>query len=155
MTASPAIQVRPIRQEDRAQWTPLWLGYNAFYGREGATALPQQITYVTWSRFFNPVEPVFAAVAEHEGHIVGLVHYLFHRSTTRIEPICYLQDLFTTADARGKGIGRALIEAVYDAARGKVIAYDGRETAPMAATPDYLRYVSQADQTEPLPSARA
>ena len=119
MTASPAIQVRLIRQEDRAQWTPLWLGYNAFYGREGATALPQQITDVTWSRFFNPVEPVFAAVAEHEGRIVGLVHYLFHRSTTRIEPICYLQDLFTAEADRGRGVGRALILAVCDAARAQ------------------------------------
>ena len=72
---------------------------------------------MTWSRFFDAYEPVHALVAESEGRLIGLTHYLFHRSTTAIQPNCYLQDLFTNAEARGKGVGRALIEGVYEAAR--------------------------------------
>jgi GNAT superfamily N-acetyltransferase len=115
MTAT--IHIRPIEQADLAAWTPLWDGYNAFYGRAGPTALSPAITTVTWRRFFDPNEPVFALVAESAGRLVGLTHYLFHRSTTRIEPTCYLQDLFTASDMRGQGVGRALILGVYQAAK--------------------------------------
>lgn len=111
------LTVRPIGQTDYDAWRPLWDGYNAFYGREGATVLPETITRTTWDRFFDPAEPVHALVAERKGRIVGIVHYLFHRSTTLIGLNCYLQDLFTDARLRGGGIGRALIEAVYAAAR--------------------------------------
>jgi GNAT superfamily N-acetyltransferase len=112
-----AVRIRPIEQTDLAAWTPLWDGYNAFYGREGSTALSPEITAVTWRRFFDPGELVFALVAESAGRLVGLTHYLFHRSTTRIEPTCYLQDLFTASDMRGQGVGRALILGVYQAAK--------------------------------------
>lgn len=112
------IQVRPVQATDRAGWQPLWDGYNAFYGRAGETALPAEVTQTTWTRFFDADEPVHALVAEDEtGQLLGLVHYLYHRSTTRIELTCYLQDLFTTPEARGQGVGRALIEGVYGAAR--------------------------------------
>ncbi len=111
---SDGVTVRPIEARDRAAWAPLWAGYNAFYGRSGATALPDAITETTWSRFFDRGEPVHALVAEDpDGRLIGLVHYLFHRSTISIAPTCYLQDLFTDAAARGRGVGRALIEAVY------------------------------------------
>ena len=109
--------VRPLLRGDRAQWRALWDGYNAFYGRSGATALPESITDSTWERFFDPAEPVHALVAEDGPRIVGLTHYLFHRSTTRLNDVCYLQDLFTAEDQRGRGVGRQLILAVYDAAR--------------------------------------
>ena len=111
------VRVRPIEQADLAAWTPLWDGYNAFYGRAGPTALSPAITAVTWRRFFDPGEPVFALVAESAGRLVGLTHYLYHRSTTRIELVCYLQDLFTAPDVRGRGVGRALILGVYEAAQ--------------------------------------
>jgi len=111
------LTVRPIALEDFDAWLPLWEGYNTFYGRSGATALPDEITRSTWGRFFDEAEPVHALVAMRDGRLIGIVHYLFHRSTTLLGPICYLQDLFTDADARGGGVGRALIEAVYTKAK--------------------------------------
>ncbi len=113
MMQRDAIIVREVTRADYDQWLPLWDGYNAFYGREGATALAPEITAMTWSRFFDAYEPVHALVAEADGQIIGIVHYLFHRSTTSIAPNCYLQDLFTDEAARGRGAGRALVEAVY------------------------------------------
>lgn len=109
--------VRPVAAADYEQWLPLWSGYNAFYGRSGQTALPAPITAVTWGRFFDASEPVHALVAELDGRIAGIAHYLFHRSTISVEPVCYLQDLFTAEASRGQGIGRALIEAVFAKAR--------------------------------------
>jgi GNAT superfamily N-acetyltransferase len=114
---SAPVSVRPVSRDDFAQWKPLWDGYNAFYGRSGATALPEAITQMTWARFFDAYEPVHALVAEQDGQLLGLTHYLFHRSTTAIEPTCYLQDLFTLASERGLGVGRALINGVYERAR--------------------------------------
>jgi GNAT superfamily N-acetyltransferase len=114
---SDDVFIRFVTRQDYEQWLPLWDGYNAFYGRSGATALAPEITRMTWSRFFDAYEPVHALVAEQSGALLGLTHYLFHRSTTAIEPVCYLQDLFTSEAARGKGIGRALITGVYEQAR--------------------------------------
>ncbi len=111
------IAIRPVRKDDFSAWLKLWDGYNAFYGRSGTTALPLEVTRMTWSRFFDAYEPVHALVAEEAGMLLGLVHFLYHRSTTDIAPICYLQDLFTAPDARGKGIGRALILRVYEHAK--------------------------------------
>ena len=115
MTDVPVI--RPVAQTDFDAWKALWDGYNAFYGRSGPTALAPEITRTTWARFFDPYEPVHALVAERDGTLLGLAHFLFHRSTIQLAANCYLQDLFTAEAARGQGIGRALIEALYDRAR--------------------------------------
>ncbi len=114
MTAS--LTIRPVVREDFARWLPLWDGYNSFYGRAGSTALPAEMTHMTWARFFDAAEPVHALVAERDSDLRGLAHYIFHRSTIMRGPTCYLQDLFTAEAARGQGIGRALIEAVYERA---------------------------------------
>lgn len=115
-TSSPLV-VRPIARDDQRAWRPLWDGYNAFYGRAGPTSLAEEITAATWERFFDPAEPVHGLVAEQDGRLLGLSHYLFHRATSRLNDVCYLNDLFTAEAARGLGVGRALIEATYAAAR--------------------------------------
>ena len=113
---NPPFNIRPVTRKDYADWRQLWDGYNAFYGRSGPTALEEQITEATWERFFSESEPVHALVAQDEDRIVGIAHYLFHRSTTRLHDVCYLQDLFTSQQYRGRGVGRLLIQAVYAAA---------------------------------------
>ncbi len=107
------LNVRPVTEADRAEWNPLWQGYLTFY----EAALPPEVTDVTWKRFLDPVEPLHALVAEIDGHLVGLAHYLLHRSTWAPECYCYLEDLFVSPAVRGHGLGRALIGAVEAVAR--------------------------------------
>jgi len=114
---SATMTIRDVAASDYEPWLTLWNGYNAFYGRSGPTALPAEVTQTTWQRFFDAREPVYALVAELDGSLIGLTHYLFHRSTTLLAPICYLQDLYTAPERRRTGVGRALIEAVYECAR--------------------------------------
>jgi GNAT superfamily N-acetyltransferase len=110
---SDAIIIRPVIADDFAAWLPLWDGYNAFYGRVGPTALTPEVTALTWSRLLDPGAPMHALVAEASGGLIGLTHYLYHLGTMQAASICYLSDLFITPAARGKGVGRRLIEAVY------------------------------------------
>ena len=106
------VQIRPLRQDDFAQWLPLWQGYQQFY----KVTLSDAVTAQTWARFFEALVPMHGFVAEENGTLLGLVHYIYHYSTWTIGPYVYLQDLFTNEAARGKGIGTRLIEAVYDQA---------------------------------------
>lgn len=112
-----SVQIRAPRFGDLDAWKVLFDGYNAFYGREGPTALAPAIVATTWARIHDADEPVHALVAEEGGRLVGLAHYLFHRSTSAIADSCYLQDLFTAPEARGRGVARTLIEAVYERAK--------------------------------------
>jgi GNAT superfamily N-acetyltransferase len=110
---SAALTIRCAVPADFDRWLPLWEGYNTFYKR----TVPAEVTRTTWSRFFDAYEPMHAIVAECDGRLLGLVHYLFHRNTAMLAPTCYLQDLYTIAESRGQGVGRALIEAVYERAQ--------------------------------------
>lgn len=134
MTTKPII--RHLTAAERAAWEPLWQAYLAFY----ETSVPPGTTDLTWSRLLDPAEPMyvlgaFEAGGEGPKRLLGIVHYLFHRTTWTPGDNCYLQDLFTAPEARGKGAGRALIEAVYakakeaGAARVYWLTQDGNATA--------------------------
>jgi GNAT superfamily N-acetyltransferase len=108
-----ALDVRPLTPADRSAWAPLWAGYQTFY----QTAIPAATTDRTWQRFHDPGVPMHALGAWADARLVGIVHYLFHASTWTDGPYCYLQDLFTVPEARGQGVGKALIAAVVTAAQ--------------------------------------
>jgi GNAT superfamily N-acetyltransferase len=101
--------IRAARPEDFEQWLPLWQAYQRFYKSDIAPA----VTESTWARFHDAAEPMHCAVAEAGGKLVGLVHFIYHRSCWTTAPYCYLQDLFAAEEQRGQGVGRALIEHVY------------------------------------------
>lgn len=116
------IIIRPIRSQDHKQWNALWKGYNAFYGREGASALPEEVIQTTWNRLISEAEPILGLVAETDRGLVGLAHIIFHPNTIHIEDTCYLQDLFTEKECRGRGVARQLVEAVYEACRTRGVS---------------------------------
>ena len=97
--------IRPVGEDEREAWNPLWAGYLAFY----KSALAQEISDLAWSRFHDPDEPLFALGGYIDGRLLGIAHYLFHRSTWAHNRYCYLEDLFVAEGARGQGLGRALL----------------------------------------------
>jgi GNAT superfamily N-acetyltransferase len=107
------IEIRPVGRDERAAWEPLWAGYLAFY----KATLAAEATEVAWMRFHESAEPMHLLGAYVDGKLTGIVHYLFHRSTWTPGDYCYLQDLYVADGSRGLGLGRALIEAVYEKAK--------------------------------------
>ncbi|MFA8385332.1 MAG: N-acetyltransferase family protein [Pelagibaca sp.] len=107
------LNVRVLRADDYASWCALWRGYLTFY----ETSVPQEVYETTFARLLGDDPQDFhGLVAEKDGVPVGLTHYVFHRHCWKIENVCYLQDLYADTAARGMGVGRGLIEAVYAAA---------------------------------------
>lgn len=104
--------IRPIRASDLARWHALWHDYLEFYH----TTLPEPVYQSTFSRLLAGDAGIHGLMAERGDQAVGLVHYIFHPTCWKIEPVCYLQDLFTLPQARGQGVARALIGAVFAAA---------------------------------------
>ncbi len=108
-----AFKIRRLEPQDHHHWDGLWRGYLEFY----ETVIPDEVSELTWRRLLDPEGSIrgFCA-AEESGDLLGIVHYLFHPVTWAAGPRCYLEDLFTAKEARGRGVGRALIEAVYSEA---------------------------------------
>ncbi len=110
---SNAVTIRPLRPEDRDQWAEMWRDYLAFY----ETEVPDSTFQSTFARLLGDDPNDFSCfVADLDGQLLGLTHYLFHRHAWKEESVCYLQDLYARPEARGTGVGRALIEAVYEEA---------------------------------------
>ena len=107
------VTLRPVTADDHAAWLPLWQAYQRFY----ETRIDEAVSAVTWQRMLDTSEPTNAALAWVDGTAVGMVHWIYHRSNWTVENACYLQDLYVDANQRGKGVGRQLIELVYDTAR--------------------------------------
>jgi GNAT superfamily N-acetyltransferase len=138
-----------LEAADRAEWEELFAGYHAFYGRP---SWPQESYDKAWDRFQQD-DVIHALGARVDGRLVGIVHFLVHASTTT-EDVCYLQDLFTAAEARGKGIARLLIAEVERWARERGCArvywltQAGNETArrlydQVAENRGFIQYVIQ------------
>ena len=106
------IEIRRVTASERAAWEPLWRGYLDFY----KTTVPKQVYDTTWARLQDPAEAMHLLGAYVDGRLLGIVHFLYHRSCWTIGDYCYLQDLFVAESARKLGLGRALIEAVYQRA---------------------------------------
>ena len=115
MATRPALSIRPLRSDERGEWEPLWQGYLTFY----ESSVSPETTDVLWQRLHDPAEPIFAFGADADGRLIGIVHYIFHRSCWSIGDYCYLQDLFVAEAARGLGAGRGLIKAVEKAAQAR------------------------------------
>lgn len=108
-----SVTIRPIEASDEAEWRRLWKAYLDFY----ETSVPEEVYQTTFKRLLDPDRPQqMGLLAVKDGQPVGLVHYIYHAHNWRIEDICYLQDLYADPEVRGTGIGRKLIEAVYDIA---------------------------------------
>jgi GNAT superfamily N-acetyltransferase len=104
------INVRPLQRTDEAEWRRLWTAYLRFYD----SAVPEEVYGTYFARLLGDDPQDYAGfIANVDGRPAGLTHFLFHRHGWRIENVCYLQDLYADPDVRGRGVGRALIEAVY------------------------------------------
>lgn len=105
--------IRPLKHTDYDAWSVLWKQYLSFY----KTDLSDDISSKTWERLIlDGISPHGLCAVDEHGTIIGFTHYLFHASCWTIGPYCYLQDLFVDTKQRKPGIGKALIEAVYQAA---------------------------------------
>ena len=109
------LTIRAIEEKDKDQWLKLWAGYLEFYK---STISPEQ-TELTWKRLINNELKMFGFVAESEEEVIGFTHCLFRPSTWTETDYCYLEDLFVDPNNRGKGIGRALMNKVFELAKEK------------------------------------
>lgn len=106
-----SVDIRPLRPEDRPQWDRLWHAYLAFYDTE----LPAAQYDLHFARLVDPARPDIAGIvaAAPDGALLGLAHVIRHPHGWKPADVAYLQDLYVAPGARGTGLGRRLIEAVY------------------------------------------
>lgn len=111
----PAPLIRPVLPADEAAWFDLWQGYCEFYD----VTIPEDVTRRTWRRILDPDSSVMCIVAEVDGAVAGFANCVVHEATWDILPVCYLEDLFVSPEARGRGAGRAIIDWLRNAMRAE------------------------------------
>ena len=110
-----AATIRSALPSDEADWRSLWSAYCEFYS---VTVLPE-VTDRTWKRILDPDSAVMCIVAELDGKVYGFANCVVHENTWETQPVCYLEDLFVLPSARGRGLGKALIEWLRNAMRAE------------------------------------
>lgn len=144
----PAPLIRSALPSDEAVWRQLWRGYLDFY----ASPIADEVTSRTWTRILDPDSAVMCIVAEVDGQVCGFAHCVVHENTWETQPVCYLEDLYVAPQARGHGVGTALIEWLRNAMRAEGWArlywmtregnaQAGRVYDRFAQADDFVRYV--------------
>lgn len=110
--------IRAALPSDETAWRQLWRGYCDFYKAQ----LPEEVTNRTWKRILDPDSAVMCVVAELDGQVYGFANCVVHENTWETQAVCYLEDLFVTPAARGRGIGTALLEWLRNAMRAEAWA---------------------------------
>ena len=111
---SDGLKIHPLKAEDQTEWRRLWTAYLDFY----ETSVTEEVYRISFKRLLSGAAGEYQCLlAEFDGQLVGLTHFLFHRFMWSVEDTCYLMDLYVDPDTRGQGVGRALIEAVYQSAK--------------------------------------
>jgi GNAT superfamily N-acetyltransferase len=145
--------IRPALSKDEAQWRALWHGYNAFYK---APDMAEEITAATWARILDEQSAIGCLVAEEEGSVLGFINYVIHPRTWSARDACYMEDLFVDPSARGKGVARALCEALAALCRQKGLSriywhtQEGNKTArafydQIGKKDDFVHYVMELE----------
>ena len=140
------IRIEPLADGMKAQWEPLWQNYLSFY----QVNLAAEVSEHAWATIISKGNSGGFAAFTQTDEMIGFVHYLFHPSTWALDGYCYLEDLFVTKEGRGKGTGRALIEAVYAQAdqRGVDRVYWVTDAQNKAAQTLYNKLATKSDYVQ-------